>query len=211
MNKMNESTASSVMAELCGDKTIVQKVETNLVKTRFVTFMSEARVRKGMTQKDVADKMVNITKDTLKPLSSILLEDIDDTPVIRPVVDMSNIENARDLMGMYFGKGNYNQMVSTEMAQKIQSDALKYKTKFNISDSDMSAMDPNRFSKYIGDFDKGKASNSFTSEINSKFDKLAEIMTGMKVVLDTGELVGATASAYDKEFGKFTGRRERGN
>ena len=57
MNKMNESTASSVMAELCGDKTIVQKVETNLVKTRFVTFMSEARVRKGMTQKDVADKM----------------------------------------------------------------------------------------------------------------------------------------------------------
>ena len=63
MNKMNESIASSVMAELCGDKTIVKKVETNLVKTRFVTFMSEVRVRKGMTQKDVADKMgTNVSK-----------------------------------------------------------------------------------------------------------------------------------------------------
>ena len=57
MNKVNESTASSVMAELCGDKTIVQKVEANLVKTRLVTIMSEARVRKDITQRDVADKM----------------------------------------------------------------------------------------------------------------------------------------------------------
>ncbi len=57
MNAEKKSTASSVMAELCGDEAIVKAVEANLARTRLVTIMTAARVRKNMTQKEVADKI----------------------------------------------------------------------------------------------------------------------------------------------------------
>ena len=63
MGKNYMSTASSVMAELCGNDMIVKDVEENISKTKFVSALEEIRVRKGMTQKDVAVKMgISVSK-----------------------------------------------------------------------------------------------------------------------------------------------------
>ena len=62
------------------------------------------------------------------------------------------------------------------------------------------------------DYAVGKQNdNGMLESIYNKFDKLAERMSNLQVVLDTGEFVGATSSAYDKQFGRMTGRKERGN
>ena len=56
--------------------------------------------------------------------------------------------------------------------------------------------------------------DSIISEIQTmsdKFDSLAEAVSNMKLVLDTGALVGGTHSAYDKQFGFNEALRERGN
>ena len=57
MKTHNKMTASSVIAELCEDDSIVRDVEARMSQTRFVAMLTEARARKGMTQKDVATKI----------------------------------------------------------------------------------------------------------------------------------------------------------
>jgi len=57
MKTNNKKTASSVIAELCDDDSIVRDVEARMSQTRFVAMLTEARARKGMTQKDVAAKI----------------------------------------------------------------------------------------------------------------------------------------------------------
>ena len=57
MNTHTKMTASSVIAELCDDDLIVWDVEARLSQTRFVAMLTEARARKGMTQKDIATKI----------------------------------------------------------------------------------------------------------------------------------------------------------
>lgn len=57
MNTHTKMTARSVIAELCDDDSIVRDVEARMSQTRFVTMLTEARARKGMTQKDIATKI----------------------------------------------------------------------------------------------------------------------------------------------------------
>ncbi len=57
MDKNNMSTASSVMAELCGDDTIVRDVAKDIAMTKIMSTLTETRVSKGMTQKDVAARI----------------------------------------------------------------------------------------------------------------------------------------------------------
>ena len=57
MNTHTKMTASSVIAELCDDDSIVRDVEARMSQTRFVAMLTEARARKGMTQKDIAAKI----------------------------------------------------------------------------------------------------------------------------------------------------------
>ena len=63
MKKHYMNTASLVMAELCGNDMLVKEVEENISKTKLVSALEEIRVRKGMTQKDVAAKMgISVSK-----------------------------------------------------------------------------------------------------------------------------------------------------
>lgn len=57
MKTHNKITASSVIADLCDDETIVRDVEARMSQTKFVAMLTEARARKGMTQKDVAQRI----------------------------------------------------------------------------------------------------------------------------------------------------------
>lgn len=57
MNTHTKMTASSVIAELCDDDSIDRDVEARMSQTRFVAMLTEARARKGMTQKDIATKI----------------------------------------------------------------------------------------------------------------------------------------------------------
>ena len=57
MKTHDKTTASSVIAELCDDNSIVRDVEARMSQTKFVSMLTEARARKGMTQKDIATKI----------------------------------------------------------------------------------------------------------------------------------------------------------
>jgi len=57
MKTHDKTTASSVIAELCDDNSIARDVEARMSQTKFVSMLTEARARKGMTQKDIAAKI----------------------------------------------------------------------------------------------------------------------------------------------------------
>ena len=57
MKTKNKNTAASVLADICDDQTLAAEVERELRETRFATMMVENRVKKGLTQKDIADRM----------------------------------------------------------------------------------------------------------------------------------------------------------
>jgi hypothetical protein len=47
--------------------------------------------------------------------------------------------------------------------------------------------------------------------LSEKFGDLAEAVTNLKIVLDTGTLVGELTPALDTGFGTLASRRDRGN
>ena len=63
MRTHNKMTASSAIAELCDDDSIVRDVRNKMSQTKFVTMLMEARARKGMTQTDIAKKIgISVSK-----------------------------------------------------------------------------------------------------------------------------------------------------
>lgn len=66
----------------------------------------------------VAGKALDSTKNTLANLSTVLSEDMDTTPVIRPVMDMSNISaGARTINGIFSGGRTLSVGVTAAKAQ----------------------------------------------------------------------------------------------
>lgn len=67
---------------------------------------------------DVAGEAIDSTRSTLANLSTVLSEDMDTTPVIRPVMDMSNISaGARTINGIFSGGRTLSVGVTAAKAQ----------------------------------------------------------------------------------------------
>jgi len=161
----------------------------------------------------VAENMMQATKDSLLPLSTALFDDIDDNPVIRPVVDMSNVEAAKNRLPGYFSGQSGRLSVSASLAKNVAGEFERqrssgkngFKNSGSLPTISRDSSDPER---YILNNSDGAG---LLDRFDAKFEKLANAITNMQVVLDTGEFVGATSGAYDKQFGKMAGRKGRGN
>ena len=167
------------------------------------------------TAGDVAEGAVDMAAKGILAINDVLgFSDIDQ-PVIRPVVDLSNVHSANDEMIKFYDTAFGRLPVSTVMAKQIAADIDMSK---KPSNHDVGPISVGSGGSLRGGGNSGgnDAVNGIEwtgsiTELGNKFDRLAERMANMQVVLDTGEFVGATSSAYDKQFGKMTGRRERGN
>lgn len=111
------------------------------------------------------------------------------SPMITPVVDMSNVEFAANSAGSMFGNATTSlqgsMRISTERAQNT-AEAVR----------------------------DNSSSSGIVSEIQNlsgKLDMLEEAISNMQIVLDTGVLVGSTSRRMDDAFGALQVRKERGN
>ena len=119
---------------------------------------------------------------------------IDPNPTIRPVLDLSAVQNG---VGSIAGMLNSDQIVNNELFRGLN------------------------FSKGVNglSFDGAKISGSLTDRnivdkldaLQERMAELGEAVTNMKVVLDSGELVGATSHKMDSQLGELAMRRGRGN
>ena len=143
---------------------------------------------------EMADSVVDSAKTMFYGDGSTIFDHIDPNPTIRPVMDLSSIES---------GIGTINTMLGR--SSDFGSDMFRGRN-FNIGAGSLKF----EGSKIAGGFNN-KDVVSELKTLEERFDAMNEALSNMKMVLDSGELVGRTSASMDKQFGKLEMRRGRGN
>lgn len=131
--------------------------------------------------------LVGSASSAAAAITSIINDDMDNQPVIRPVLDLSDISANAGRMNGLFGSRTIG-LTGAELAGRVQTNANSIPV--------------------------GSRSNFNTTEaiqsVNERLDNLGEAMTHMKIVMDSGVLAGEIAPKVDKNLGKVIARKGRG-
>ena len=129
---------------------------------------------------ETADSIIGTMRDTINKANEALVNDVDD-PVIKPVLDLSNIqEGSRELDNMLSRNSAFSASRSFNNLQNEQwgnQSALLNATMDNTDIVDA------------------------VTSLNEEVATLKDVMTNIKVVLDTGTMVGAMTPAIDQSLG----------
>lgn len=151
--------------------------------------------------KVVSDAAGNVAKGAVDSAKTMLLADgssifdnIDPNPTIRPVLDLTNLQNG---VGQIAGMFNSNPMMNAGLFRG-----------FNFSKG-VNALNFDG-AKILG----GQSNSDVLSELeelSDRIDVLADAILNRPLVLDTGALVGGTSDKMDNQLGKLAMRRGRAN
>ncbi|MBQ8707902.1 MAG: tape measure protein [Succinivibrionaceae bacterium] len=142
----------------------------------------------------IGENAVDSAKTMLRGVDGSVFDYIDPNPTIRPVLDLSNVRNGVGTIGSML---NSDQIVNSGLFRGIN-----FSKGVNALNFDGA--------RIVG----GVNNKDVVSELQSlanRFDGLNEAVHNMKVVLDSGELVGATSGMMDRELGVQATRKGRGN
>ena len=131
---------------------------------------------------DTTDPMVEALKRAMTQVATMTDDDFGFSPVITPVVDMSNVNAAAGSMNGMFGGINR-----------------------------VSAVQAERYSSYVPAATRDSSVVNEIQSLSSRMDMLGEAISNMQIVLDTGVLVGATSAKMDARLGVLAARKGRGN
>ena len=140
---------------------------------------------------EITDPMYEAIKKTMMEVATITDDDFTISPTITPVVDMSNVDSAAGSMDSLLG-GSYSSYVDS-MSNKAMS----------VSSTTQSTSAERRSSS--------DAALSEIQAVGDRINSLAEAITNMQIILDTGVLVGATSAKMDARLGVLAARKGRGN
>ena len=137
----------------------------------------------------VANSMLDAVRTSLLLLSGLLSEDIDAAPVITPVVDLTNAQQAAALIPGLFGNNPTFGVQSTIAANSaVTSTDNRPVSNQNGSNTGIIAA---------------------INQMNGRIESLGSAILSMQVVMDSGALVGQIAGSMDKELGSMAARRSR--
>ena len=142
----------------------------------------------------IGENAVDSAKTMLRGTDYSIFDFIDPNPTIRPVLDLSDVRSG---VGMIGGMLNSDQMLSGGLFNGINFNKGVNALNFDSA-------------RIAG----GMNNKDVIAELQSladRFDDLNEAVANMKVVLDSGELVGATSRKMDNQLGELAMRRGRGN
>lgn len=164
----------------------------------------------------VANSMLTSATGTLATLSGLLADDIDVNPVIAPVVDLTQARESAALIGGLFGNPSVG--VTSSVLAKDAMVSTNNGRPITIQNGTMSTTESlgsvteqlNALTSYLTARNDGPHVSEMES-LTEKFGDLAEAVTGLKIVLDTGTLVGELTPALDTGLGNYAAMRDRGN
>lgn len=139
---------------------------------------------------DMAESTVKAAEYGLSTFSQSLIDDTNMTPVIRPVLDLSEVQAGANGIGGYFG----NHVIgigSTNLANKISSkDAVNRQAAEAGSNANLGMTIMN---------------------LNERINQLDDTISNMKVVMDSGALVGQIGPGMDRYLGRRQIMSRRGS
>jgi len=134
--------------------------------------------------------LTDAVQEAMSQMALMATDDFAFSPIITPVVDMTNVDDATGTINSVFGREHHKYINSVISRTGIISDT-------NASGS---LARTNQYNDtVIGEF------RSLSDRINDLGTKIEN----MQIVLDTGVLVGSTSARMDNQLGKIAARRER--
>ena len=142
------------------------------------------------TSKNAALTSVEGFQSGLKTFSDSLSLPMEDTPVVRPVLDLSDVNSGLGIMNGLFGDRSMA-VKSAVMAETIGRQRSSVTGSESVNTDQSSAL-----------------SNAITT-LNDRMSSLETAITNMKVVTETGALIGQIASGMDDKLGELAFMSER--
>lgn len=159
-----------------------------------VNGLSEYAKRVSGEATNVAKGVVNSAKTLLHGTNTSIFDFIDPTPRIRPVIDMSGIEDGIDSMnGLFAANRNINAGFFSGRTFSMGAGALNFEG-----------------NRIIGSRDNIDVISELQT-LRDHIDDLNEAILSMQLVLDSGELVGGTVSKMDASLGNKSMMKNRAN
>ena len=127
-----------------------------------------------------ANSVIDTMRDTINKANEALINDVDD-PVIKPVLDLSDIQNgSRELDSMLSRNSAFSARRSFNNLQNEQWNSQNALLNATMDNTDVV---------------------SAIGTLNEEVATLKDVMTNLQVVLDTGTMVGAMTPAIDQSLG----------
>ena len=141
----------------------------------------------------VGKEAVSSLSNSISRISSMVTDGIDAEPTIRPVLDLSNIQNGvKSVNGMF--NPNRTLSLGLSLGSTIQPQAGNDSFK-SLKDTTIAAND-----KVVSAID------SLKEDVST----LADAIRNIKLVMDTGALVGAISPEMDRSLGQIAAYNKRG-
>lgn len=141
------------------------------------------------TADDTSLTTVDTLSETMSRVSDIFSSDLDVDPTIRPVMDLSGVTSGVNTINGMFGSQN-----SLRLAGSINRDS-----NLVITDKLQNGLTVNN-KDVVGELDK----------LRTDLNRLNNNVSNLKVVMDTGALVGQIARPIDNTLGKWAMNKRRG-
>lgn len=144
--------------------------------------------------KSVGEKMLDAVRYSMSLISTILSSDMDIQPTIRPVIDTSGMTSGIGAINSYFAA---NRSISTANASLGSISANNARAIASQQNQNGNAMNSKEIVHAI-------------NNIEARIDALSSSMAQMKVVLDSGAMVGQMLPQIDYQLGRKAMHNERG-
>ncbi len=148
----------------------------------------------SQSAEDVGQNAVDAASSMLRGMNGSIFDDIDPNPTIRPVLDLSSVQSGAQAIG---GMLNTEQIVGSGLFQGMRFNRGVNQLTFDGSRINGGMTDKNIISRL--------------DALSGRIGELGEAVSNMKLVLDTGVLVGETSAQMDRQLGTLAMRRGRGN
>lgn len=156
----------------------------------FVKGVSDNESGASSAGENLASAMKTAIQSAMSQVGVLADEDFTLSPLITPVVDMSNVTSAASGMDGLFGNPS----------RKYVNEMISRSSSINAATSVSSSARSSQYNDaVIGEF----------RSLSNRLDELGARIESMQIVLDTGVLVGSTSSRMDNQLGRIAARRER--
>lgn len=141
------------------------------------------------------DSALQSLRNSIQGISSVVNSEMDTSPTIRPVIDLTDARTGASLLGQMFSSQNVPVSISgysNDLAQMVSGTRS-----MKVNPIDTRVMDNSKVVSAIND-------------LGARVDRLNEAVTNMRIVMDTGAVVGQLEGTIDRRLGVIASRKERG-
>ena len=194
LGKAALNAAKAALREASPSKAFYEVAEYGVIG--FVNAFADGLEASEKAGSDVANSALDGLSNTMSQIKSAVDSNIDVNPTIRPVLDLSNIQNGANSIGGMFAR-------QTVALAGINSDYASINPTVGLTDL-ISQM------KIDNDASNREVVNAITN-LRGDFGSLVSAISGLHIRMDSGTVVGELIGKIDNSLGQIASYKGRGN